>query len=544
MDTHGIASAWLTKLSSYLEQKDASGFTSLIHSHGWFRDLLVFTWNLRTLNGQGQISKYSSANIGSTTISDVQLCSDAYFKPGSGDQPGSVSSGFTFSTSVGNGRGLFTLTQVSSDSGSEWKAFNLLMALESLKGFEPIGAEQGVYHGQSFSWSEVRENRQRVTEEDLQALVVGGGQNGLQVAARFQQMGIPTLVVEKNARIGDQWRKRYPSLTLHSTKQYHTLLYQPYPQNWPRYTPRDKIADWLEQYAVSQDLFVWTKSHPLPTPSYDPKTKRWTISIDRDGQITVIHPKHIVLATGTLGEPYVPDIEGRDLFKGQAFHSEHFPGGSSFAGKRVVVVGTGNSAADIALDLHVRGAEEQTGARQLFRTNSQNSDWSSNRTFYGQRQAYTRRTGSCRDERNFGPGGAGLLPLAYEDLSGKSALFKLCIIHVERSLQDTIKSGTGIQKFSENALVLDDGSTLEADAIVFATGYVHRRSVTKKIFGDVIDKTGPVYNIDEAGETRGGYRPTGHPGLWYAPGDFEASRFGSRLLAIQLQALELGYMNL
>ncbi|KIK62728.1 hypothetical protein GYMLUDRAFT_260001 [Collybiopsis luxurians FD-317 M1] len=595
MDTYEVASEWLAKLTSCLEQKDACGFTSLFHSNGWLRDLLVFTWNLRTLSGHAEISKYTAANIASTTISDLKLCSDQYFKPAPGDQPGSVSSGFTFSTSIGNGRGLFTLTQASSESGSDWKAFTLLMCLESLKGHEPIGAEQGVYHGQSACWSEVRENRRRATEEDLQALIIGAGQNGLQVAARFQQMGIPTLVVEKNARVGDQWRKRYPTLTLHTTKQHHTMLYQPYPQNWPRYTPRDKVADWLEQYTVSQDLLIWTNSQPLATPSYDPVTKKWTVSIDRDGQIVTIHPNHIILATGTLGRPYVPDIEGRDLFKGEAFHSELYSGGSTLSGKRVVVVGTGNSGADIALDAHVRGAREVTLLQrsstcvQSAKTIGEMLDevWGPEvptevGDFRGEAVPFKLRKqllGEQKDVQfakdkyiyeglakagmdvNFGPDGAGLLPLVYERGGGKSFfLFTLLDIRFYVALQDIVrmdigcaeyiisgkikvKSGAGIKKFSENALVLDDGSTLEADVVVFATGFINIRGVMKDIFGDAIDKTGSVQGLDEEGEMRGGYRSTGHPGLWFAPGDFEQSRFGSRLLAIQIQALDLGYMK-
>jgi len=107
-----------------------------------------------------------------------------------------------------------------------------------------------------------------------------------------------------------------------------------------------------------------------------------------------------------------------------------------------------------------------------------------------------------------------------------------------------VKSGVEIQGFSENGVILSDGSTLDADVVIFATGFLKIRGVMKQLFGEEIDKTGPVGGMDEEGEMEGAYRPTGHPGLWYAPGDFQSSRFGSRLLAIQFQALELGYMEL
>jgi len=203
------------------------------------------------------------------------------------------------------------------------------------------------------------------------------------VAARFKQLRIPTLVLEKNDRIGDQWRSRYPTLTLHTMRSHHssmigfsrphqrsdthfnlryTVLYQPYPSNWPLYTPRDKVADWLESYAVCQDLVIWKSSQLIPTPRYDPSSKRWTVIVDRSGTLVTLHPFHIVLATGTLGGPRIPPTPGLDVFRGQILHSSVFPGASSkaFVDKRVVVIGSGNSAADVCQDLAMHGTPEVT----------------------------------------------------------------------------------------------------------------------------------------------------------------------------------------
>ncbi|KAJ3930913.1 MAG: FAD/NAD-P-binding domain-containing protein [Lentinula lateritia] len=577
MDTESnrIASAWLSQLSYSLEQKDAASCASLFHPNGWLRDLLVFTWNLRSLNGHGQISDYLSSNMESTTISELKISSeDVYFRPSPGDLPGSVSSGFTFSTPIANGRGLFTLTRVASEPGV-WKAFTLLVSLDSLKGHEPIGAEQGVYHGNSLCWSEVREQRARIIEANPHVLIVGAGQNGLQVAARFKQMGIPTLMIDKNGRIGDQWRKRYPSLTLHTTKQHHTMLFQPYPETWPRYTPRDKIADWLEQYAVSQDLVVWMKSQLLPAPSYNKDKMEWAVSIDRDGKIFTINPKHIVLATGTLGGPYTPVIEGRDLFKGQILHSDDYTGAPEFIGKRVVVVGTGNSGADIALDLHVRGAQSVTLLQrsvtcvQASETVNGITDqfWrpevptevadhrragtpfklmkqmlSEQKDFYWEKDKHILEgLAKAGMNVNLGPDGSGVFPLVYERLGG----YWMDVGCADRIIAGKIKvkSGLGIKRFLEHGLLFNDNTILDTGVVIFATGFVNIQSVMRGMFGETIDKAGPAGGVDEEGEMRGAYRPTGHPGLWYAPGDFQISRFGSRLLAIQLQAIELGYMK-
>ncbi len=138
------------------------------------------------------------------------------------------------------------------------------------------------------------------------------------------------------------------------------VLYQPYPSNWPEYTPRDKLADWLEHYVSIQDLVVWTDSELQPRPVYDAVTGTWDVTICRQGKDVKLRPAHIILATGTLGKPYVPDIPGRDAFRGQVLHSEGFYGAAEFAGKRVVVVGAGNSSIDICQDLVTEGAEEVT----------------------------------------------------------------------------------------------------------------------------------------------------------------------------------------
>ena len=137
------------------------------------------------------------------------------------------------------------------------------------------------------------------------------------------------------------------------------VLYTPFPSNWPEYTPRDKIADWVETYASIQDLVVWTSTEMHPHPRYDLATRTWTVTVDCAGEPVTLHPAHIVIATGTLGRPNVPSFPGMDAFRGQAVHSSQYPGARALAGKRVVVVGAAQSAADICQDLALRGSTEE-----------------------------------------------------------------------------------------------------------------------------------------------------------------------------------------
>ena len=138
------------------------------------------------------------------------------------------------------------------------------------------------------------------------------------------------------------------------------MLYQPYPSNWPEFTPRDKLADWLELYASIQDLVVWTNAEFKGRPAYNPETNDWAVTITREGFEVILRPAHIVLATGTLGEPNIPDIPDMERFQGHVLHSCDYAGGAEFTGKRAVVVGAGNSSIDVCQDLFLRGAESVT----------------------------------------------------------------------------------------------------------------------------------------------------------------------------------------
>ena len=139
-------------------------------------------------------------------------------------------------------------------------------------------------------------------------------------------------------------------------------MYQPYPANWPQFAPRDKFADWLECYASTQDLVVWTSTEMKGPPTYDPTTRRWTVALFRSdlGYTVTIHPAHIILATGTVGRPSIPVLPDTERFIGRTLHSSAFPGGGAFSGQHAVVVGAGNSAIDIAQDLSFRGAASVT----------------------------------------------------------------------------------------------------------------------------------------------------------------------------------------
>lgn len=237
LDPHAISSAWLADFTSAFQDLDPEAVAANFTSDGWLRDSLTFTWDHRSLHGPQKIAAFLSEGFSSTTITNIRLDTDQYFSPKQSLLPPNtetVEFGFLYETTIAHGKAFVRLI----DSSVGWKALLVGMIATDLKGFEepsdtfrmtPVPASMA--WGDSYAaWKDTVESnptvligkRHRVLGCSLADFqIVGGGQNGLQVAARFKQMGIPTLLIERNERIGDNWRHRYDSLTLHTIKEQH-----------------------------------------------------------------------------------------------------------------------------------------------------------------------------------------------------------------------------------------------------------------------------------------------------------------------------------
>ena len=189
-------------------------------------------------------------------------------------------------------------------------------------------------------------------------LVVGGGQAGLSIAARLTQLQVDTLIVDREQRIGDNWRNRYHALTLHNQVQVNHLPYMPFPPNWPTYIPKDKLAGWFEAYVESMELNYWTATESRGRRATTKAEGRWSrCAAPGDGTKREMHPRHVVMATGVSGIPNLPDIPTLRNFGGKILHSSQYDDGEAWKGKNVLVIGTGNSGHDIAQDLYSSGAK-------------------------------------------------------------------------------------------------------------------------------------------------------------------------------------------
>ena len=274
-DDISLATAsWLAQFDSALRDCDGDALTALFHRDSYWRDVLALSWRLQTLNGAEAILTALPAHARAAAPTGFAI-DPGRAAPRWVTRAGtnSIEAIFKFETAEGRGSGIVRLIPDADDAG-RLKAWTLLTALDELKGFEEtLGARRP--RGQSYSrdfrgpnWLDQRTVSRDYADRDPDVLVVGGGQAGLAIAARLKQLQIDTLIVDREARIGDNWRKRYHALTLHNQVQVNHMPYMPFPPNWPVYIPKDKLANWFEAYVEAMELNFWTGT-AFETASYD-----------------------------------------------------------------------------------------------------------------------------------------------------------------------------------------------------------------------------------------------------------------------------------
>src|SRR3981189_1911786 len=362
-DISVAAENWLAQFESALAKPGDSLLKTLFHPDSYWRDVLALSWNLQTINGAEAILRELKARAISAAPSGFRIDPDRA-APRRVTRAGTntIEAIFKFETSQGHGSGILRLIPDAGD-GNRLKAWTLLTALDELKGFEE---QQGKSRprGQSYSrdfrgpnWLDLRKAAAQYADRDPDVLVVGGGQAGLSIAARLKQLQIDTLILDREARVGDNWRNRYHALPLHTQVQVTHLPYMRFPPNWPVYIPKDKLANWFEAYVESMEL-NYSTGIQFEGGSYDEKEGRWSVVLRRaDGSRRTMHPRHVVLATGVSGIPSLPDIPSLKNFAGTVIHSSQYSDGEEWRSKKALVIGTGNSGHDIAQDLYSSGTE-------------------------------------------------------------------------------------------------------------------------------------------------------------------------------------------
>jgi putative flavoprotein involved in K+ transport len=575
-DPSAAARQWFAAFDAALQGRDIDAATALFTDDAYWRDLVAFTWNIRTQEGPAAIRDMLAARLADVQPSGFALDGAAT------EAGGIIDAWFVFETRVARGRGHLRLR--------DGKAWTLLTTMVELKGFEEKtgerrikGAEHGVRPGRK-TWLDNRQEeaaRLGYTEQP-DTLIIGGGQGGIMLAARLRRLGVPTIVVEKNERPGDSWRNRYKSLCLHDPVWYDHMPYLPFPDDWPVFSPKDKIGDWLEMYTKVMELNYWG-STLAKKATWNEARGEWEVQVNREGQDVVLRPKQLVFALGVSGYANVPKIPGAESFLGEQHHSSKHPGPEGYQGKKVVVLGSNNSAHDICAALVEQGVDvtmiQRTSthiapsdslmelalgglyseaavkcginhhtADLIFASVPYQIMHSFHIPVYEEmkrREAdlYARleKAGFMLD---FGDDGSGLFMKYLRRGSGYYIDVGASELVANGSIK--LRSRVNIERINPKSVTLTDGSELPADVIVYATGYGSMNQFLADLVSpEVADRVGKVWGLGSGttkdpgpweGELRNMWKPTNQKNLWIHGGNMHQSRHYSQFLSLQLKA--------
>jgi putative flavoprotein involved in K+ transport len=581
--THATSqvTTWLSEFGDALAARDPAAAAEMFTEDSFWRDLIAFTWNIRTFEGRAEIAGMLAA-----TLSQVGPFG---WKITDGEEPaetdGVVEAWIDFETAVGRGHGHLRLR--------DGRCWTLLTTLYELKGHEepqgphrPKGVEHGVNRERT-SWLEDREREASqlgVTEQPY-VLIVGGGQAGIALGARLRQLGVPTIIVDKRSRPGDQWRSRYKSLCLHDPVWYDHLPYLKFPANWPVFSPKDKIADWLESYTKIMELNYWPNTEAKSAEYHEPAGE-WVVTVERDGQPVVLRPRQLVLATGMSGKPNVPSFPGMDSFRGDQHHSSVHPGPDAYRGKRCVVIGSNNSAFDICGALWENGADTtmvqrssthivrsdtlmELGLGPLYSEQAVAAGVTTEKAdmifasipyrllagfqiplyeqIHERDKDFYERLEAAGFEHDWGDDNSGLFMKYLRRGSG---------YYIDVGAADLVANGEvklvkgQVDHLTETSVVLADGTELPADLVVYATGYTSMNGWAADLISpEVAGKVGKCWGLGSGttkdpgpweGEERNMWKPTQQEALWFHGGNLHQSRHYSLYLALQLKARQAG----
>ena len=578
-DISVAADNWLAQFEDALARSDGDLLKTLFHPDSYWRDMLALSWSIQTVTGADAIlnalGRYAPvAAPGGFAVDPDRAAPRKVMRAGTH----AIEAIFKFETTVGRGSGIIRLIPDAADS-NKLKAWTLLTELGEIKGHEEalgLARPRGQAYSRDFrgpNWLDLRKADADYADRDPAVLVIGGGQAGLMIAARLKQLRVDTLIVDRETRIGDNWRKRYHALTLHNQVQVNHLPYMPFPSNWPTYIPKDKLANWFESYVESMELNFWTSTE-FEGGSFDENEQRWTVSLRRaDGSKRTMHPRHVVLATGVSGIPNLPDIPSLKNLSGTTIHSSRYSDGDEWKGKRAIVIGSGNSGHDIAQDLHSSGARVtlvqrspttvvsiEPSAQLVYEPYNHGSMDDNDLIATSMPLPLAKRSHVTLTEQSARLDGELLDGLARSGFKldtgegGTGWNFKYLTrgggYYFNVGCSDLIVSGEiGLMQFADiegfvgEGVRLRDGETLAADLVVLATGYKRQEELVRKLFGSkMVDRIGPIWGYGDELELRNMFKRTAQPGLWLCAGGLAQCRIGSKYLGLQIKAIEEGLL--
>lgn len=586
-----LAQVWLSAFDAALSAGDRRALEDLFIEESHWRDQIALTWDMKQNSGRDAVVD------GLLAVRDWNAPTGFTIAAGFPEPVRATMLGrdvieayIGFDLRQGTGQGLVRLVEDAQSPvgtrcymlGTDIQGFDGVVeelgnrvTREQLAPKFPIHGYKPMRKGQHYR--EFSAEKQAFSDHDPEILVIGGGHTGMAIGARLERMGQSYLIVDRGERLGDSWRNRYESLALHTIGAVNNLPYIRSPDIFPDYVPKDLWADWLESYASMMRLNLWLKTEVIHG-DFDADRAEWIVDLRlSDGSTRTIRPKHVVLATGGIGmNPKPFNFPGIEDFKGSVFHSKHYRSGGEFEGQRVLVVGCGTSAFDMCYDLHLRGAKptmlqrSETSVVPLEEGVRYNRDYlpggypievsdvrrGANAVYPTIIEQLKLETKAC-NERNAGlyadlrkaglwlgdgPDGTGWLGKLFRTFKG----FHLDMGVLQEIVAGnvTIQQAAEVEHFVENGLLLKNGTVLEFDTVIAATGFINSNEDVAEMFGKAIaDRVGPCSGLDASGEPVGLAKPLGQRQFWQLYGGINDCRRLSRHLALQIVAQLKGYVG-
>ncbi|MEV5252891.1 NAD(P)/FAD-dependent oxidoreductase [Streptomyces werraensis] len=346
---------------------------------------------------------------------------------------------------------------------------------------------------------------------DRPVYVVGGGPGGLSVAYALRARGVRAVVLERSERVGDSWRRHYDRLHLHTTRRRSALPGLPMPRRFGRWPSRDDVVRYLEKYAEHHRLEIVTGVEVSRVERTADGTG-WLLRATGGRELT---GAAVVVATGFNHTPRVPDWPGRDAYTGELLHASQYRNAKPFAGRDVLVVGVGNTGAEIAVDLVEGGASR---VRLAVRTpphivRRSTAGWPAQYSGILVRRLpvpLVDRIGRLQARVAVPDLSEHGLPRPQTGLY--SRVLEGAIPVQDVGLIDAVRKGSvevvaAVKGFEAGEVLLADGERIAPDAVVAATGY--ERGLEGLVGGlGVLDERGrPV--------VRGARTPAGAPDLYF-----------------------------
>jgi putative flavoprotein involved in K+ transport len=566
--------AWIDAFGAALLAGAEGALSELFAADSHWRNLFGISWQFATFSGRNTLVEALLQRVAQAGASGFRL-DTAALTPRRAEVAGCevIEAIFAFETNNGPGIGAVRLLPDADGRVAAWTISTSLDFNKICDARANRAAESQVRDFAGPDWSEQRQASGIYDNRDPDVLIVGGGHAGISAAVELKRIGLTALIVDRMARVGDNWRLRYRGLKLHNKTPVNHLRYLPFPSTFPDYIPKDKIANWLESYVDIMEVDFWTRTS-FEGAGYDEATQRWTARLTRaDGTARTLKPKHIVLATSVSGTPNIPVIDGIENFKGQVLHSSRFAAGKQWAGRSVIVFGTGTSSHDICQELQAAGADVTMVQRSPTMVVNVEPAQLYDKTYLGDgppvetrdllntnvplpvmKVAHKLITDEVkrldaslltRLERagfrlEFGEDGTGW-PLKFRTRGG-GYYFNVGASELIADGKIRLVQAADIAAIEADGLRLRDGSRVGAELFVLATGYKGPDHLLAQLFGaDVAKRVGRVWGFDEATqELRNMWTRTPQPGLWFTGGAFSQARIYSRYIALQIAAIEAG----